>query len=244
MFAKQTPEAQTWLLDRSRAMEAAHTQRSQEVAPMREAITEWTPYLNSLGITAPQAVNAMLGAEYKLRTGTPEQKQQMLAKMANDYGIPMGEPPEDAPQVDPNYLALQGEIRDLRAGLNNSAQAQHGVRVHEATGAVQAFAEAKNADGSFVHPHFGEVEADMTRLAQADVAAGVQPNIDQLYERACWSNAAVRGQLISAQQTAAETQRLATEKERIAKAKAANGSVAGAGGTPPVNSQFGVWNRQ
>ena len=45
MFRALDPKGQAFLLDRYNKMEAAHTQRSQEIAPLRKATEKWTPYL-------------------------------------------------------------------------------------------------------------------------------------------------------------------------------------------------------
>ena len=48
MFRGLDPKAQGFLMDRSKDMEAAHTKRSQEIAPLRGAAEKWTPYLNQM----------------------------------------------------------------------------------------------------------------------------------------------------------------------------------------------------
>ena len=55
---KTDPKAQKWLMDRSRAMEAAHTQRSQEFAPLRQTIERWQPFFDNIGAPAPLAIDA------------------------------------------------------------------------------------------------------------------------------------------------------------------------------------------
>ena len=91
-------------------------------------------------------------------------------------------------------------------------------RVASAAGSIQAFADEKGAGGKLAHPHFGDVRNDMTRLAQADLAAGVQPDLKSLYDRAAWANPAVRAKLMAAD-----------NQEKARKAKRAGGQVSGAG---------------
>ena len=94
MFRAQSREAQQWLLDRSKAMDATHTRRSQEIAPLRGAVDKWSGYLGQLGATPEQAFDMLIAAEYQLRTGTPEQKRAAMTQLARDYDI---EPPAGAP---------------------------------------------------------------------------------------------------------------------------------------------------
>ena len=79
MFGKLDRDAQSFLMDRSREMEAAHTQRSQEIAPFRAAAEQWSPYLQSVGATPDRAFNSLMQLEYGLRTGTIPPAEDAIA---------------------------------------------------------------------------------------------------------------------------------------------------------------------
>ena len=70
----------------------------------------------------------------------------------------------------------------------------------------------------------------MVRLAHAEVAAGGKPEIEKIYGNAIWMNPDVRVKLRAAEQREYAAKRDADERGRIQKAKAANGSISGAGG--------------
>lgn len=257
MFGKVAPDAQKWLLDRSKAMEAAHTRRSQEIAPMRQLAERWNPYFQQLGASAPQAIDLLLQTEYQLRTGSQEKKLEVIRDLIRDYGIqaPAGETDGGTEQGarDPRVDQLTEQLQQMQQGWQQQQQttvqqqqAMQQQAMGRAQAALQAFANQKGADGKLAHPHFGEVQDEMTRLAQADLAAGVQPDLNSLYERAIWANGTTRSQLLAAQQSQ-EAERRRQEAE---KAKRAGGQISGAG-APATEQPKGLretleaaWDRQ
>ena len=68
MFRKLDPEAQSFLMDRDKVMEAAHTKRSQEIAPLRNAAEKWAPYLSQMQAEPSQVFDTLMQHEYGLRT--------------------------------------------------------------------------------------------------------------------------------------------------------------------------------
>lgn len=223
MFAKLGPDGQQFLARRHREMEGAFTRRMQEIAPWRQVNQQWGAYFQQLNVPAPQAINLLLETEYKLRNGSQAEKIGILEKLVQDYGI--AAPGEDAEgnvvQDDPRIAALQQQIDQMHYGQAQQQQAAQQRRIAQAAGALQAFAEAKDADGRLKHPYYGEVKNDMTRLAQAEVAARRQPHLEALYDSAVWANPAVRAKMMAAD-----------NQEKVQKAKAAGIQVAGGGGAP------------
>ena len=241
MFRKQDSKAQRWLLDRSKAMDAAHTKRSQEIAPLRNSIQKWQPYLDKVGATPELAFESLITAEYRLRTGTPEQKREALAKVAQDYGIPLGGPETEQSGGEEDYLQqdilkvvqpLQEQVDQLTQGVQTQSQAAQQAQTAQAAEYIQSFREAKTEAGQPAHPYFDEVYQDMTVFAQADQAGGKLPELPDLYERAVWANPAVRVKMLAAQQHAAKKQEERARKEKVEKAKLAGSSVAGASAVP------------
>lgn len=239
LFRGQTPEAQKFLLDRSKDMEAAHTKRSQEIAPLRKSIEKWQPYLDKVGATADQAFDTLIAAEYTLRTGTEAQKIDALTKLARDYGIALGE--TKANGADQDYLTadiqkavqpLQEQVSQLQSNLQTREQQMQKAQADQSVEQIRLFKEAKTEAGQLAHPYYDEVELDMTRLAQAEVASGQVPVLQTLYDTAIWANPTVRAKLQSAQQHAAKKQEERARKEKVEKAKQASVSVAGSSSAP------------
>ncbi len=222
MFAKQTPEAQKWLMERSNAMDAAHTQRSQEIAPIRGFMEKWDPYFRQMGADPGAAMNHVMEAEYILRTGTQAQKLDLLKQLIHDYGVEApGEGGENAPPQDPRVDQLAQQMQEL--AHRNNAQAMHAqnAQMQAANNAIHSFTSAKNEDGTLAHPFFGDVQVDMERLAQADIDSGRQPDLKDLYDRACWANPTVRQKLLDMQKTA--------DAKEARRKRHAGSSVSGAG---------------
>ena len=221
MFAKQTPEAQHWLMSRSQAMEAAHTQRSQEIAPIRQLSEQWKPYFDQLGVPAPMAINQLLSAEYELRTASNGRKLEIMRGLVRDYGIQAPDAEGSEPQTNPELEALRFQVQQMQQGQEGYLAQQQNVRVQNAQAQLQAFSTQADDSGKLAHPYFGEVQHEMTVMAQADMQNGIQPDLQSLYDRAVWANPVTRQKVLEAQK--AETQ------ERTRKARQASGSISGAG---------------
>ena len=216
MFSKQTPEAQKWLMERYQGMESAHTQRSQEIAPIRQFVDQWSPYTQQFGATVEQAAQTLFQTEYRLRSGDNAQKLAVLRELVQAYGVQA--PGEGEMPADPRVGELQQQLFQMQAMQQQQAQAAQQQQVQTTTQQVQAFAGQKDDKGNLAHPYFGDVETEMTRLAQADLAAGVQPDLQSLYDRAVWANPTTRAKLMAEQQ-----------KASVQKARSAGGSISGAG---------------
>ena len=178
--------------------------------------------------------------EYGLRSGTNEQKINILLGLARDYGVNMaqngnGEPPsaeEDPFEIQQKIQAAVGPIVQQVQQMNGNMQ-QQGYSQQQASLAagqkhVDEFRDRKGADGKLAHPYYPEVFEDMLAMAQAKHAAtGQPPDIAELYESAIWSNASVRAKVQAAER---HTSRQA-EQQRQTRAKTAAGSLAGGGGS-------------
>ena len=112
MFRELDPSAQSFLMDRSKDMEAAHTKRSQEIAPLRNATEKWSPYLNQLQAEPSQVFDSLMGYEYRLRTGTNEQKMDILLGLARDYGVDFARNGGDAaPSAEEDPFGIHSKIQ-------------------------------------------------------------------------------------------------------------------------------------
>ena len=57
---------------------------------MERVIAPFTNQLQAMGATPEMAVSRLLAAESQLRNGSPDQKQAMFFKLAQDYGVQLG----------------------------------------------------------------------------------------------------------------------------------------------------------
>ena len=239
MFRGLDPKAQAFLMDRSKNMEAAHTQRSQEIAPLRNAAEKWTPYLNQMGAEPSQVFDKLMQHEYGLRTGTNEQKINILLGLASDYQVDMrtngnGQAPsaeEDPFEIQAKIQSAVGpivqQVQQMNGNMQQQGYSQQQASLTAAQQNIEQFRNSKGSDGKPAHPYYAEVEQDMLAMAQAKQAAGQPLDIAELYEQAIWSNASVRAKMQAAER---HTSRQA-EQQRQARAKVASGSLAGGGGS-------------
>ena len=123
MFSKQTPEAKDWLMDIYKGMESAHTKRSQEIAPFRNTVDQWSGYLNNVGVRPEQMFHSLMQVENTLRTGTAEQKRGMILKVAQDYGISLNTEAEfEETSSNPEMDMMRAELHQLKQSTQQSQQ--------------------------------------------------------------------------------------------------------------------------
>lgn len=233
-----TPEMRAKWLEKSKSLESGYNAKFQEVAPLRKVIEKHNPYLQSVGATAEQAFDYLINAERQLRLGSAEQKQQMLAQIAKDYGIslptgaqaPAAQPavPAEGEHWDPTVQALQQKLTALEqaeTSRRNQFQAEQQQRV---AAEIMSFANAKTEGGLPANPYFAEVADDIARLANADRLAGRTPVLKTLYDAAVWANPTTRARLIADQAAAEQRKRETDAKAKAEQARKASGSISGA----------------
>ncbi len=231
-FNSAPDEIKDWLLGRYKSMEADYTRKTTEVAEFR---TAWEPVaqmyaphiarLAQSGITPQQHIESLANADLLLNQD-PIAGIQHVAQL---YGIDLSQfaGGMEEGSADPQVAALRQELSELRGSVQRRdhevAQQEHSKVVSQ----LESFAEAKTDDGELAHPHFDAVVEDMILLAQAERAAGREPALNDLYEKAVWSNTSVREMMQTAQREAAEQKRQKEARAKAAKAKKASKSVNG-----------------
>ncbi len=102
---------------------------------------------------------------------------------------------------------------------------------------ISSFADERDANGNPVHPFFEDVADDMAILVQAERAAGRSPDLKTLYDKAVWSNQALRQRILDEQREAAVERAKQAAQTRVANAQQAavsvSGSPSGTGNSPP-----------
>ncbi len=101
LFAKQTPEAKAFLLERHRSMEADYTRKTQDLASLRkdyEAVDViFAPQrdrMKAANVTASQLIQGWYTMEAVLQSGDFQRQAQLIAGAAKSY------------KIDPTRLAL------------------------------------------------------------------------------------------------------------------------------------------
>jgi gas vesicle protein len=192
-----------------------------------QVIAPYQNHLKSLGVDAPTAINALLNAEMKLRTGDPASKAQYFAQLAKEYGIDLGAV-QAQPQADPQTQYLMDQLQGLQRQQQmwqNQIQAQEQQRVNEEIDSFKTQA-----------PHLDAVREDMADLLETGKAKTLQ----EAYEMAIWMRPDTRQTLVEQQRIEAQQKALAESQAQRAKTAAVSvkGSSPASAGTQPVKGSL------
>ncbi len=179
---------------------------------LKPVVDNWQPYLNELGVRPEQAFDALLNAEKRLRTSSPAEKLQTFHKLAQDYGIDLGQAPEQQ-QLDPNVQHALSRVQQLEEHIRQQQYAQQQSQQSELQKTIEGFASDPK------HPHFESVRDDMSKLLQA----GYAESMDEAYEKAIWARPDIRSTLLADE----ATKRIKDEAEKAKQAKQRASSIKG-----------------
>lgn len=221
-FATLTPEAKEFVVGRYKAMEADYTRKTQETAdfrrsaePLLNAIKPYENYLTQLGpVTgqqAPQLIAGLLSVEYRLRTGSAQEKVQALANICGTYGIDLAALARgEVAQPNHEFQQVRHELSELRNWKTQFEQNAEQQQVQQTSLHIESFATAKDEAGRPRYPHFERVRGVM---AQA-LLSGEAKTLEEAYTNATAPIQEAIAEELSKRQTQADTQR----KEAVARA--------------------------
>ena len=147
--------------------------KAQFADEMQEAVQPYLQTIQGLGIDAPRAVKALMEADNALRYGTPDQKIQLFGRLAQQYGVNLGQL-QGLPQqslVDPMVYTLQNELNSVRGEVNNWKQQQEQAQNSVILGEINQFSQKAE--------HFEEARPVMIQLLQSGVATDLQDAYDK-----------------------------------------------------------------
>lgn len=183
---------------------------------MKEVINPYMPIIQAEGGTPEGAVRDLLNTAYVLRTGSPQQKAEIIRTVAQQYGVDLTQAAQPQEQVHPVIAQLQQQIADLQNKANPEAirnQLQSELESASIKEQITAFA----SDASNIH--FETVKAPMAALLDSGQASTMK----EAYDAACWANPTIRASLLKEQQAQLEAKR----KEEIKAKKQASASISG-----------------
>ena len=144
--------------------------KAQYADQMQQAIEPYMNNIRGLGIEAPQAVKALMEADNVLRHGSPQQKQQYFAQLAQQYGINMGD--VQIQPTDPNFYAIQNELAQVRGEVLNWKQQQEAAQNQALLQEINQFQTKAE--------YFEEARPTMIQLLNS----GVAQDLDDAYQKA------------------------------------------------------------
>lgn len=171
----------------------------------------YLPILTQYGIQPEAQIQDMMQAHYTLAFGSAEQKTALLQQFAQDYGLDLGQAAATAPYLDPQVATLQKELQSIKSQLTQTQQQELVAKRSQVETEVTAFAtDPKNV-------YFEELANDIAHL----IRTGAETTIAAAYEKALWSNPAIRAKELSRQQAEKEVAERKTAEEAAAKARKA-----------------------
>lgn len=193
---------------------------------VKDVITPYMPMIQAEGSTPAVAVQSLLNTAYQLRTGTPQQKGQMIMQLAKQFGAELPQVSQGDTYVDPQVQALQEQVESLKNSFQQTTTQREQQEQANINTTIAAFAaDPKNA-------HFETVRNHMSALLKGGLAKDLQ----DAYDQAVYANPDTRSALIQSQTADLEAKRVAEQKAKADAARKAAGSITGGpGATAPKN---------
>lgn len=213
------PEHRKHILEREEGVEKFVTTATEERAfgkTMRDAIAPFEQMIRSEGSDPVTAVSHLMQTAAFLRQGSPEQKRQLILKLAQDYGVNLGQIPAQAASVQPHP-----EVEQLRTGmqtLTQWAQQQEQQRIQTEL----AHAQSAIDDFTKTHPLFEKEE--IRSQAGLLLKNGLCANLEEAYEKAVWADPTTRSQMILQESEKAKADRIADANRKKSAAVTVTGS--------------------
>ncbi len=226
-FTALDPKLQARIAKREADMHRQFTTQDEERLMgkrIREIAQPYEAIMRSEGSTVEESFRSLMNAAYVMRTGSPEQKRQLLLGTARAYNIDLGVPLQPV-TVESEILELRRQVAALKQPQQQAPTQQRQIPDAALKAELDAF-EASNPE------HYELVKPIMATILQNGQAESYQDAHSKALEQ-------IRSNLVDPQLKAAEEKRQAQQK--IDAAKRAAGSVTGSpGGVKPSNGNGAV----
>ena len=132
---------------------------------MQEVIAPYMQTIRGLGATPQTAVRALMAADHKLRTSSPQEKVAYFRQLADQYGVDIGQVAQQPGQpIDQNYHALANQLNMVRGEVMSWKEQQEQQQNATLLTEIEQFAaDPKNT-------HFEDARPTMVRLLQTGEA--------------------------------------------------------------------------
>ncbi len=138
-------------------------------APLMQAIEPFMPLLQQNNIEPSTWISNLGKAHATLAMGSPEQKMQMFAQLANDYGVSLNGLTGQG--SDPQFAMMAQELNQVKNQWNQFQSQQERLEQNQLQNEITSFQNDK--------PYFEEVRETMAGLLQAGMADDLQTAYDK-----------------------------------------------------------------
>ena len=175
-WANLTPKAQAIIAAREAEVHKGFTKLDEDRnlgKSIRDTLTPYMATINALGATPAQAVQSLLNADHVLRNGSAQAKTQLLSHLAGQFGVDLSQVVAGAPAPDATVHALQKQVAELSAYINNQAQTAQQSAASRLMSEIESFRADK--------PHFEILRPVMASLMESGQADSLQAAYDQAF---------------------------------------------------------------
>jgi len=150
---------------------------ADKAANMLKAVEPFMPELQKHNIPVTTWITNLGNAHHALALGTPQQKLQMFAKLAQDYGVPLGAVSQQmaGQQPNPDLMAFSSELSQVKNQLGQFQRQREMEQQNQLSSMIDQF--ASDTDN---HPHFERVRPLMAQLIESNLA----PDLATAYQKA------------------------------------------------------------
>lgn len=189
---------------------------AEQARQLNEAMSEFLPTLQQHGLQPVQWIQNLGRAHHTLAMGSPEQKLQMFARLAQDYGVPLAAVQQaQGGQVDPLAMQLMHQLQSLQQNVQGITSWREQQEQQVIQQEIAKFTDATQ------YPHFEQVRGTMAQLLES----GLAQNPDEAYAKAVRLDEGIAAQEQQRQAAAQAAATAQTRQAAVAKAKGAAVSV-------------------
>jgi hypothetical protein len=153
---------------------STYKSEAQNAKELQSALEPFMPALQQHNIKPTDWIRNLGQAHQMLATGSPEQKLQMFAKLAQDYGVPLAAiAPNAQGQLDPVIPQLMQEIQNLKQGVNTVTSWREQQEQAQIQNELAKYSDAEK------YPHFESVRGKMAQLLESGLAQDLEDAYSQ-----------------------------------------------------------------
>lgn len=227
-WSKLSPAVQQAVLKREQEMDSGGRQWSTEKRAYEQVFAPVQTLSQQYQMKPADVVDRLVTVERRL--ADPAQSAQVIAELADSYGVDLAALVNGTPQPKPAQQQFNPEIipQIVQKQVTQSLQAwQENQAV---TGMITTFGTEKDQTGQLKHPHFSN--EDVKKRMGALLGSGLAKDLEDAYQQSIWASSDLRTTLMAPQQ---QTQQRTTQ---VAKAKAAKMPSGAPGGSPAKVNGF------
>jgi len=173
-WGKLDPTLQDYISQReSDFAKGVSTYKAQwdQAQPILSSIEKFAPVLQQNGVDPAQWINSLGTAHQTLVFGNPDQKLQMFAQLANDYGVDLNGLLGGGQQASPQFSMIAQELSQIKNQWQQFQSQQEQMEQTQLKGEIESFSKDK--------PYFDDVRETMAGLLQNNMATDLNTAYDK-----------------------------------------------------------------